>query len=151
MCNGMSIFTDFYFSQETSCARKQDEDKRLTFSFDSSCWLFIYHFGVAKWIQDNVNVTTEDFAFSGSSGGALVAATLACQFNAKEVESMTVKGFAKCKTNPFYMFRLGEEVMDHLLRDSRCHIRASGHLRVLLTRVAPTPPLLGAEVASTFS
>mmetsp|Transcript_54769 Transcript_54769/g.102666 ORF Transcript_54769/g.102666 Transcript_54769/m.102666 type:complete len:714 (-) Transcript_54769:166-2307(-) len=152
MVNGMSIFTDFYFSQEsTSATRKHTEDTRLTFSFDSSCWLFIYHFGVAKWMQDNVNVTVEDFAFSGSSGGALVAATLACPIDAEEVKDLTVKGFAKCKTNPFYMFRLGEEVLDHYLRDTRLHVRCSGHLRVLLTKVAPTPPLLGAEVASTFS
>lgn len=151
MINGISIFTDFYFSQETSCARVQNEDTRLTFSFDSSCWLFIYHFGVARWLQDNVNVTVEDFAFSGSSGGALVAATLACEIDAQRVKDLAVEGFPKCSRNPLYMFRHGEHVIDTLLRDTQYHRRCSGHLRVLLTKVSATPPLLGAEVASTFS
>mmetsp|Transcript_59367 Transcript_59367/g.173648 ORF Transcript_59367/g.173648 Transcript_59367/m.173648 type:complete len:711 (-) Transcript_59367:66-2198(-) len=149
MFNGMSIFMDFYYSRDSLPARKPD-DSRLTFSFDSSCWLFIYHFGVAKWVQDHVNVTVKDFAFSGSSGGALVAATLACQLPADEVKNLALQDFHLCQRNPLHMFRIGEQVLDHYLRDTNLFTRCSGHLRVLLTKVSSTPPLLGAEVASQF-
>lgn len=130
--------------------RTPNGDSRVTFSFDSSCWLFIYHFGVAKWIQDHVKVTVKDFAFSGSSGGALVAATLACQFDAEEVKNMALADFHLCRRNPLYMFRIGEKILDHYLRDTTLFKRCSGHLRVLLTKVHNRPPLLGAEVASQF-
>jgi predicted acylesterase/phospholipase RssA len=126
-------------------------DSRLTFSFDSSCWLFIYHFGVAKWIQDNVHVTKESFAFSGSSGGALVAAVLACQFDAEEVKDLALADFHLCQKNPLLMFRVGEKILDHYLHDNaKSAERCSDHLRVLLTKVSPSPPLLTAEVASKF-
>ena len=52
---------------------------RLTFSFDSSGWLYVYHLGVAHYLQRHVlpHLEAERVAFSGSSGGALVAAALA--------------------------------------------------------------------------
>jgi len=153
MSNGMSIFFDFHHSPDAAISPKlkQAKDSRLTFSFDSSCWLFIYHFGVAKWIQDHVNVRAEDLAFSGSSGGALVGAALACKFEAEEVKDRILSNFPSCKRNPLRMFRVGEEILDHYLRDNidaaGC---CSGVLRILLTKVSKRPPLLQAEVASKF-
>eukprot|EP00928_Gymnodinium_smaydae_P083626 TRINITY_DN66869_c0_g1_i1.p1 TRINITY_DN66869_c0_g1~~TRINITY_DN66869_c0_g1_i1.p1 ORF type:complete len:714 (+),score=72.97 TRINITY_DN66869_c0_g1_i1:111-2252(+) len=155
MMNGMSIFTDFYYSRDSlhDSARASSEDPRLTFSFDSSCWLFLYHFGVAKWLQENVDVTVEDFAFSGSSGGALVAGVLACKLDPAEVKDMALADFHVCQRNPFHMFKVGEKVLDHYLRcqsDNKSHIRCSGHLRILLTKVSLRWPVLQAEVASKF-
>jgi len=145
MVNGMSIFTDWHCSMDLP---ETPEDSRLTFSFDSSCWLFIYHFGVAKWLQDHVRVTPADF--SGSSGGALVAAVLACDLDPEDAKNLALADFRRCQRNPFHMFRVGEHVLDHYLRDTTLHERCSGHLRVLLTKVSSSPPLLQAEVASVF-
>lgn len=152
MLNGMSIFTDFQHSRDTAAQvdSKQAKDARMTFSFDSSCWLFLYHFGVAAWIQDHVNVTMDDFAFSGSSGGALVAAVLACELDAVEAKDMALADFPLCQRNPFMMFKIGEKLLDHYLRDTELHDRCNGRLRVLLTKVSWMPPIMKAEVATKF-
>jgi len=97
-----------------------------------------------------MQITRERLAFSGSSGGALVAATLACGINARSIMEEVVDHFPSCQTNPFRMFHVGELVLDHHLRDSDAHQKANGMLRVLLTKVCSRPPLLKAEVASTF-
>jgi len=148
---GGSIFTNFHNSRDSTKSSDRSEDSRLTFSFDSSAWLFIYHFGVAQWVQDHVDVTQKDFAFSGSSGGALVAATLACPLDAMAVKDMTLSHFPSCQKNPLLMFHVGEITLDHFLRDTTFHEHCTDHLRVLLTKVSRTPPLLSAEVACKFS
>jgi len=51
------------------------------FSFDSSAWLFLWHFGVAMWIEDNMDKNPSALGYSGSSGGALVAGALASGIN----------------------------------------------------------------------
>lgn len=57
--------------------------RRLTFSFDSSGWLYMYHLGVAQYLQRHLlpYLSPDDVAFSGSSGGALVAASLCTEVN----------------------------------------------------------------------
>lgn len=44
---------------------------------DSSGWLFLYHFGVAKYLQEEYlpREGLPPVAYSGASGGALVAST----------------------------------------------------------------------------
>ena len=58
-------------SQKAAAAAK----RRLTFSFDSSGWLYVYHLGAAHYIQTQLmpNLPEDELSFSGSSGGALVA------------------------------------------------------------------------------
>jgi len=52
----MLIFTDFFFSKDTEKSdRKKYSDSRLIFSFDSSAWFFIYHFGFALPKPDTLN------------------------------------------------------------------------------------------------
>ena len=61
---------------------------RLTFSFDSSGWLYVYHLGAAHFLQQHVlpHLDAEQTAFSGSSGGALVAAALCTGVDVEEVK-----------------------------------------------------------------
>lgn len=145
--NAMSLLTDFQYARDKPLVR---DEKRLTFSFDSSCWLFLYHFGVAKWIEDNIEVKAQHFAFSGSSGGALVAASCAAGFNMTDVKESILSHFHKCQRNPLLMFHVGELVLDKFLRDTDAHVRCTGVCRVLLTKVSPWPPIFKAEVASNF-
>jgi|LauGreDrversion2_3_1035106.scaffolds.fasta_scaffold315423_2 hypothetical protein len=34
-------------------------------SFDSSAWLFLWHFGVAMWIEDHIQKKPEAIGYSG--------------------------------------------------------------------------------------
>ena len=53
--------------------------RKAIFSFDSSGWMYIYHLGAARYLQKQIlpRMQEDSVAFSGSSGGALVACLLA--------------------------------------------------------------------------
>ena len=59
-------------------------------SFDSSAWLFLWHFGVAMWIEDHIQKKPEAIGYSGSSGGSLVACTLASGINAEVLANWVI-------------------------------------------------------------
>jgi len=79
----------------------------VTFSFDSSGWLYTYHLGVAHCLQQQLlgrgSDRRADFAFSGSSGGALVAAALATDIDVKELAAFVIDCQAECQYNPWNM------------------------------------------------
>eukprot|EP00965_Chrysotila_dentata_P151618 5011135-Pleurochrysis_carterae.AAC.2 len=67
--------------------------ERITFSFDSSGWLYVYHLGVAHFLQQRLlpGLDPELTAFSGSSGGALVAAALCANIDVLELTRCEVE------------------------------------------------------------
>lgn len=78
---------------------EKDERHKLTFSFDSGGWLYLYHLGVAQYLQRHLlpHLSPDDVAFSGSSGGALVAVALCtdvdieAQYVARPMQSLNVE------------------------------------------------------------
>lgn len=152
MLTGMLIFTDFFFSKNTKSNENKYTDSRLIFSFDSSAWLFIYHFGVAMWMEDNLVLRQpEVLGFSGSSGGALVACTLSTGIDAEKLaRHVVMTDWPIAGRNPFRLLHQCELALDQFLpRDA--HETSSSVLRVLLTKVSRRPPFLMGEVVSQFS
>jgi len=135
---------------------------RLTFRFDSSGWFYVYHFGVALWLEEHLlprGVNPElagserypkALAFSGSSGGALVAAALACGISVRDLLEFVLAQHPRCQWNPLRMFPAVEEAMERFLpaNAARC---MSGRVRVLLTRVSARPPFITGEVVEQFA
>ena len=127
---------------------------RLTFSFDSSGWLYVYHLGVAHYLQRHVlpHLEAERVAFSGSSGGALVAAALAGGIDIEQLAHHVIGCHGRCRFNPFRMLPAAEEAIAKYMPPDG-HLMANGRLRVLLTRVrlAWMRPLFGPEAVSEFA
>lgn len=134
---------------------------RVTFSFDSSGWLYTYHLGVACCLQQQLlgrgpaaeaEEAVGDFAFSGSSGGALVAAALATGIDLHELAKFVIGCQEECKYNPWRMFPCTERAL-HRFIGSGAHEQANGRLRVLLTRIQllSVKPALRPETVSTFA
>ncbi|KAJ1449553.1 acyl transferase/acyl hydrolase/lysophospholipase [Pelagophyceae sp. CCMP2097] len=152
--NVLTILTDFEYVEDKKPVEDtadSEESARLVFSFDSSGWLYVYHFGVAKYIEEHiVPVAGHDaLAFSGSSGGALVAASLACGVPSSKLFEFVLDCLPECRRNPVKMVRCVEKALDFLLPEDG-HVRASHRLRILLTKVVAGPPFLMGEVASAF-
>jgi len=133
---------------------------RVFFSFDSSGWLYAYHFGVGLWLYDHLNLgsvrslgsgVAEKVGFSGSSGGAMVAVVLATGVDPLDVLNYMIKEAApKCYKNPLQMFRCAEFALRHFQFDG-AHKLMHARLRVLLTRVKWRPPFFMGEVVNDFS
>eukprot|EP00756_Hemistasia_phaeocysticola_P010155 Hpha_TRINITY_DN14996_c1_g7::TRINITY_DN14996_c1_g7_i1::g.144566::m.144566 len=159
MANSAAVFMDWAV---TNHAVEESEAGRVVFSFDSSGWLYLYHFGVAMWIEDNVDIDSGRCGFSGASGGALVAASLSTGVDpGKLAQYVLTDGWQLAGRNPFKLMGAVEAALDkHLPANGWAEPStdlsgerrrgASGTLRVLLTRVSPLPPFLKGEVVSRF-
>merc|ERR1719247_1415392 len=99
----------------------------------------VYHFGVGAFLSEHLGLkpgqVPKDVAFSGSSGGALIATVLAVGFNPHDVFEHVLKELPACRRNPREMFPAVERAL-RLFEYPGAHLQASGHLRILLTRVA---------------
>ncbi|CAD7937448.1 unnamed protein product [Amoebophrya sp. A25] len=149
--------------KNTDAARQEDDAKdeeatlpspaRFCFSFDSSGWLYMYHWGVATFIYDHFdNDYPNEMGFSGASGGALVAGALALGLNPKEVCFDTIRQSSKCQYNIAASFRLCEATLEKWVpRKLEDIVRANGRLRVLMTQLQRHPPFARGQVASFFS
>ena len=100
---------------------------RLTFSFDSSGWLYVYHLGVAHYLQRHVlpHLEAERVAFSGSSGGALVAAALAGGIDIEQLAHHVIGCHGRCRFNPFRMLPAAEEAIAKYMPPDG-HLMANG-------------------------
>ena len=152
MSSGLAVFTDFYFSRdaEKRLAVKY-AGERLMLSFDSSAWLFLWHFGVAMWVEDNIEMNPSVIGYSGSSGGSLVAGTLSAGINAEVLATWVIdNAFPVAGRKPYLLLGQCEQALDLFLPDD-AHRTSSDVLRVLLTKVSSSPPFLMGEVVSSFS
>jgi len=152
MLQGLFIFTDFYFSRdaEKRLWKRRYTESRLMISFDSSAWLFLYHFGVAMWFEDNIDKDPKLIGYSGSSGGSLVAGTLASGIDARALSTWVISNsFPVAGRNPFRLLSQCEQALDIFLPKD-AHLKSTEVLRVLLTKVSSKPPFLMGEVVSTF-
>ena len=128
--------------------------RRLTFSFDSSGWLYVYHLGAAHYIQTQLmpHLPEDELSFSGSSGGALVACALCTGISIEELARFIIDRQPECRFNPWRMLPCVESATERFLPDDAASM-AQGRLRVLLTRVqfGWMRPLLWPEVVSRFA
>lgn len=162
MLNGLMLYTDFHYQVEGKSEAKVQTVRKVSIAFDSSGWMYCYHFGVAAWLREHMmpeDLTTEaatttafpaSLTFSGSSGGALVATALGTGLRPREIFEMVVKKQPECKYNPFRMLPAAEEVLQKALPETS-HESLSGRVRILLTRVSLKYPFFTAEVVNKFS
>jgi len=167
MANALIFYIDFddehpRLGPRSTLTAKQEGygHEKLTFCFDSSGWLYCYHFGVAHWIQEHMlsnithaNATTDAFpkslAFSGSSGGSLVAGALGSGINVAELFDYVLTWRDYCKRNPVRLFRALQFALNKYLPKD-CDRSMSGRVRVLLSRVGGRPPFLTGEIVDQY-
>ncbi|CAE7694505.1 Elovl7 [Symbiodinium pilosum] len=161
MTSGLMLYTDFHYQAEGKSVRKLESQRKISIAFDSSGWLYCYHFGVAAWLREHLmpedlkpeDADTEKFpnhlAFSGSSGGALVATVLSSGLQPKDVFEVVLTKQPECAYNPFRMLPAAEDVLRKMLPDNAFR-SLSGRIRILLTRVSMKFPFLSAEVVNSF-
>lgn len=158
MANGLILFLDFHadrYSDSQKVNEQHSEKGRVVYSFDSSGWLYVYHFGVALWIEENLIPQNREnypdgLAFSGSSGGALVACALAVGVQVSDLWLYVIDTCWKlCHHNPCRMLAQVEKALDMFLKEDSAK-EASGKLRVLLTKVSWRPPFFMGEINDTF-
>jgi len=170
MCSGLFLYVDFEGHQRhpslgprsrSSCAGDEAHLERLTFRFDSSGWFYVYHFGVAAFLEDYIipkGLSEDEYcsskypqsvAFSGSSGGSLVAGALASGIPIRDLFEFVMAQHAVCRRNPFQMLAAVETAMDKYL-PKNCAKSMTGRVRVLLTRISWRPPFITGEVVDHF-
>lgn len=168
MMNCLVFYIDFDDQHPRLGPRKTIKSKdegfghdRLTFCFDSCGWLYCYHFGVAQWISENMlpeGLTGADadgdkypkgLAFSGSSGGSLVAGALGSGINIRDLFEYVLSMHAPCTTNPWQIFPALESALDRFLPDN-CAKSLSGRVRVLLTRISAKFPFVMGEIVDQY-
>eukprot|EP00441_Pelagodinium_beii_P011972 CAMPEP_0197690132 /NCGR_PEP_ID=MMETSP1338-20131121/107911_1 /TAXON_ID=43686 ORGANISM="Pelagodinium beii, Strain RCC1491" /NCGR_SAMPLE_ID=MMETSP1338 /ASSEMBLY_ACC=CAM_ASM_000754 /LENGTH=589 /DNA_ID=CAMNT_0043272547 /DNA_START=239 /DNA_END=2008 /DNA_ORIENTATION=- len=135
--------------------------EKVTICFDSSGWLYCYHFGVAKWIQEHMipeGITPEEaetdrfpkgLAFSGSSGGALVGGALASAIRVKDLFEHILSIQPLCRRNLWRIFVEMEGALEKFLPPN-AEKTLCGRLRILLTRVSTTAPFVTGEVVDQY-
>mmetsp|Transcript_41901 Transcript_41901/g.89950 ORF Transcript_41901/g.89950 Transcript_41901/m.89950 type:complete len:769 (+) Transcript_41901:188-2494(+) len=134
--------------------------RRVTFSFDSCGWLFVYHFGVAAFLSEYLGLevdpqnpdklpASKHIAFSGSSGGSLVSCVLGAGTRVNDVFEYILEQFPFCRRNPLEMFPAVERALKKFQYEG-AHKRLCGRVRILLTRVTARPPFVLGEVAEHY-
>uniref|UniRef100_A0A7S0B7Z5 PNPLA domain-containing protein n=1 Tax=Pyrodinium bahamense TaxID=73915 RepID=A0A7S0B7Z5_9DINO len=162
MLNGLVLYTDFHFQAEgKSKTDSEPSTRKVSFAFDSSGWLYCYHFGVASWLWDHLlpeGLCPEDcdtakypadLTFSGSSGGALAATALSVGTDPATVFEHVLEKHPECQCNPFRMLPAVEDVLRKTLPDNAWR-SCTGRMRVVLTRMSLRYPFFTAEVVNQF-
>eukprot|EP00811_Abedinium_folium_P021407 NODE_3051_length_2101_cov_7.493921.p1 GENE.NODE_3051_length_2101_cov_7.493921~~NODE_3051_length_2101_cov_7.493921.p1 ORF type:complete len:634 (+),score=153.62 NODE_3051_length_2101_cov_7.493921:57-1904(+) len=173
IANGIVLHTDFVSSQppqygpplpigaSAPAGAADDAPRRVTFSFDSCGWLFVYHFGVGAFIQEHLLTGDDELervGFSGSSGGALVASVLAAGTSCNDVSDFIINERTACcatlfkdlcRVKPLEMFNAVERAVWHFRYDD-AYKRMNKRLRILLTRVMLWPPFACGEIIDEY-
>ena len=98
--------------------------------------MYVYHFGAALYIQKHILplLPKERVAFSGSSGGSLVACALCCGIDIEDLTRFVIGCQPECEWNPWRMLPCADEAIAKFL-PPEAHKMARGRLRVLVTRI----------------
>ncbi|CAE7531917.1 PPR10 [Symbiodinium natans] len=162
LLNGVVLYTDFHF-RETHPLRDAVKPgmpaERVTFSFDSAGWLYVYQFGVAAFLQEHLMPapgSTPDpshypdgLGFSGSSAGALTALLLASGTSVPDVFEHVLAQYKICRRQPWKMPVCAEEALRQYQFPGAYKVIA-GRLRILITRALFRPPFIMGEVVDEF-
>eukprot|EP00392_Amoebophrya_sp_AT5.2_P000379 g379.t1 len=130
----------------------RDPEPRFCFSFDSCGWLYVYHWGVASFVHDHFDGSGNyppELAFSGASGGALVAGCMALRLDPMAVGLDSVRQSEPCQYSVFETFRLCDKTLDKWVPENVHHV--NGKLRVLMTKLSFwKPPFAKGQVVTRF-
>ncbi|CAK8987968.1 unnamed protein product [Durusdinium trenchii] len=159
--NGVVLYTDFHF-RETHPLREKappsQDGERVTFSFDSAGWLYVYQFGVAAFLQEHLMPPNgapdpehypRGLGFSGSSAGALTASLLASGTSVPDVFEHVLAQYKVCRRRPWKMAGCAEEALRKYQFPGAFRVIA-GRLRILVTRALWRPPFIMGEVVDEF-
>jgi len=154
MLNMLVLFTDFHYRRMSTLAvdtAPQAHAPRIVFSFDSSGWLFLYHFGVAKYLREEYlpREGLPPVAYSGASGGALVATALCSGANLPALIENVIASRKDCYRTPWRLMGIVDAAIAKFLPPG-AHETCFGKVRVLTTKVLPQPPFVMGEVTSDF-
>lgn len=162
LLNGVVLYTDFHF-RETHPLRDAVKpgmpSERVTFSFDSAGWLYVYQFGVAAFLQEHLMPAPgsspdpshypDGLGFSGSSAGALTALLLASGTSVPDVFEHVLAQYKICRRQPWKMPVCAEEALRQYQFPGAYKVIA-GRLRILITRALFRPPFIMGEVVDEF-
>jgi len=170
--NGIVLYTDFHHREDKEKVLPEADDsstsdgvqpkKRVTFSFDSAGWLYVYQFGVAAWLQEhmtpgispdnveNSNSFPKGLGFSGSSAGALTALLLASGTSVREVFEYVLGQYDVCSRNPHMMPICAEDALRRYQYPGAFRV-LTGRLRILVTRLLLRPPFFMGEIVDEFA
>lgn len=154
---GNLLYANFHYEATETPKSESSEgealsDAKVVFSFDSSGWCYFYHYGVAMWLQEHFpeEIGRGDFAFSGSSGGGVVAAILATGTDiAAAVDNVMQNTWRRARWKPWLIPDEVQEALEKFF-PADAHVLATNRLRILLTRLIHRPPFFMGEVASSF-
>ena len=157
LLQSLLLFTNFHF--ETTQAKKvrltdaaTDVPARVVFSFDSSGWLFFYHFGVGLYIKNVLmpKMRQGSVAFSGASGGACVAAGIINEkVNLMELKNFVKENRARVIPRVWEAFNVCDEAMEKFLPVD-CGPVSTDNFRIIMTRVMLKPPFVCGEIVDQF-
>eukprot|EP00668_Euglena_longa_P031683 GGOE01040925.1.p1 GENE.GGOE01040925.1~~GGOE01040925.1.p1 ORF type:complete len:604 (-),score=213.92 GGOE01040925.1:514-2325(-) len=147
------LFTDFHYRQRARHTINAEDHNmpHTVFSFDSSGWLFLYHFGVAKYLREHFlpKADLPSVAYSGASGGALVATALCSNVDLDRLIDFVVSCRKSCYYAPWRLMGAVEEAIN-IFMPTDAHVTCTQRIRILITKVLPRPPFVMGEVACEF-
>lgn len=154
---GVLLYSNFHYdpSSKAKEAEGPDADEhpaKLTFSFDSSGWCYFYHWGVGMWLQEHLadEIARGEIAWSGSSGGAIVACGMAQGLDVPAVlDSVMHRTWDRAAKKPWLIPEEVQYTLETFVPENG-HELASNKLRVLLTRLSWKPPFVMGQVVSEF-
>jgi len=150
--NVLLFYVDFHEqTQKNAKNQKSSKHRRIVFSFDSSGWFYVYHYGVARYLEVHVlpKLSKSQAGFSGSSGGSLVGATLCAGFEVDHVVDHVISCQPDCEWNPWKMLPAAEEYLEKFKTYDLAKV-FSGRLSVLVTRSLYSFPFFKGEAVSDF-
>lgn len=105
-----------------------------SFSFDSCGWMYVFHLGVAKYIQRHIDLGAmrDSARFCGASAGGVVASALAVDYEVDPILEEVCDAYEVCKTNPFHMVQSVEDGLNRLMPEDG-HRRCTGRLFIAVT------------------
>ena len=108
---------DGYDGDASTLSHSERGGRLTTFSFDSSGWMYVYHFGAAQYLQQHIlpHLPPDGVAFSGSSGGALAGAALCCGVDVDALMRFIVACHPECEFNPWRLLTCAEEALSIFL------------------------------------
>ena len=98
--------------------------------------MYVYHLGAAQYLQKHVLplLPADRVAFSGSSGGSLVACTLCTDIDVEAITRFVIACQPECQFNPWRMLPCADEAIATFLPEG-AHDTCKARLRVLVTRI----------------
>jgi hypothetical protein len=110
--------------------------KKLHISFDSSGWLYLFHFGVASFVRNNVKDDI-DIVYSGTSSGSLCATAMSLEMDMDDTKHKIMNIHNKCDSPMSTYLNLFNETKNLLknILPKNAHEQVRGKLYIGVTYI----------------